>query len=116
MEADAGIALVTPTGGVDLFPPGAAIDPTSYRTSLDEVGVPHEWIDGPEVRRRWPAFGRGTAVTDDVMAIYSPSTGIVAADQATATLHRLAVEHGAELRPTHARPRAAILSVARSTS
>ena len=53
----------------------------------------------PEVRRRWPAFGRGTAVTDDVMAIYSPSTGIVAADQATATLHRLAVEHGAALRP-----------------
>ena len=60
--------------------------------------MPYEWIDGGEVRRRWPAFGRGTAVTDDVMAIFSAQTGIVPADRATAALHRLAVEHGASLR------------------
>ena len=100
VEADCGTAIITPTGGLDLFPPGAAIDPDSYRTSLDEVGVPYEWIDGGEVRRRWPAFGRGTAVTDDVMAIFSAQTGIVPADRATAALHRLAIEHGATLRPT----------------
>ena len=99
MEADGGTPIVTPTGGIDLFPPGAAIDPGSYRTSLDEVGVPYEWIDGAEVRRRWPAFERGTAVSDDVMAIFSAQTGIVPADRATAALHRLAVEHGALLRP-----------------
>ena len=107
VEADGGTPIVTPTGGVDLFPPGAAIDPGSYRTSLDEVGVPYEWIDGAEVRRRWPAFGRGTAVTDDVMAIFSAQTGIVPADRATAALHRLAVEHGATASAQHARPRAA---------
>jgi sarcosine oxidase len=94
-----GSPLVTVTGGVDLFPPGAAIDAQTYRTSLDEVGVPHEWIDGREVRRRWPAFARGTAVTDDVVAIYSPATGIVPAALATSTLHRLAAAGGAELRP-----------------
>jgi sarcosine oxidase len=90
---------VTRTGGVDLFPPGAAIDPSTYRSSLDACGVDHEWIDGAEVRRRFPAFGRGTAVTDDVMAIYSDETGIIPAAEATAILHRLAVEHGARLRP-----------------
>ena len=58
VEADCGTAIITPTGGLDLFPQ-AAFDPDSYRTSLDEVGVPYEWIDGGEVRRRWPAFGRG---------------------------------------------------------
>ncbi len=99
VEADAGTTIVTPTGGIDLFPPDAAIDWVSYRTSLDEIGVPYEWIDGSEVRRRWPAFGRGTAVTDEVMAIFSAQTGIVPAGQATATMHRLAVEHGALLRP-----------------
>jgi sarcosine oxidase len=61
--------------------------------------VPYEWIDGAEVRRRWPAFARGTVVDDDVMAIHSPETGIVPAGFGTATLQRLAIEHGAHLRP-----------------
>lgn len=99
VEQDSDATIVTRTGGVDLFPPGAAIDPSAYRSSLDACGVDHEWIDGAEVRRRFPAFGRGTAVTDDVMAIYSDETGIIPAAEATAILHRLAVEHGARLRP-----------------
>ncbi len=78
--------------------PAAAIDPQPYRRSLDEVGVPYEWIDGGEVRRRWPAFARGTVVTDDVMAIFSPTSGIVPAQRATAVLHDLARERGAQLR------------------
>ena len=99
VESDAGESLITRTGGVDLFPADAAIDPTPYRSSLDTVGVPHEWIDAAEIRRRWPAFGRGTVVDDEVMGIYSPDTGIVPAGRATATLQRMAVQHGAVLRP-----------------
>jgi sarcosine oxidase len=99
VEADSGTKIVTRTGGVDLFPAGAAIDAAPYRSSLDDVGVPYEWIDGAEVRRRWPAFARGTAVNHDVMAIYSPDTGIVPAASATATLQRVAAAHGAVLRP-----------------
>jgi monomeric sarcosine oxidase len=99
VEAERGTAIVTRTGGVDLFPAGAAIDAATYRASLDEVGVPYEWIDGAEVSRRWPAFARGTAVGDDVQAIYSPDTGIVPAASATAALQRLAAQHGATLRP-----------------
>ncbi|MBI5089571.1 MAG: FAD-dependent oxidoreductase [Actinobacteria bacterium] len=99
VEADDGSEIVTITGGIDLFPPGAAIDHRSYTSSLDAAGVAFEWIDGAEVRRRWPAFAGGTAITDDVMAIHSAETGIVPAARATATLQRLATGHGAALHP-----------------
>ena len=98
VERDADMTIITRTGGVDLFPADAAIDPAPYRDSLASNGVPYEWVDGAEVRRRWPAFARGSVVTDDVMGIVSAETGIVPAGPATATLQRLAVEHGATLR------------------
>jgi sarcosine oxidase len=99
VERDSGEAIVTRTGGVDLFPDGGTIDPSSYTSSLDAVGVPYEWIDGVEVCRRWPAFADGDILDDSVMAIYSPDTGIVPAGRGTAILQRLAREHGADLCP-----------------
>jgi sarcosine oxidase len=60
--------------------------------------VPYEWIDDAEVRRRWPAFDRGSIVRDGVMGLVSADTGIVPAGPGTATLQRLAAAHGAELR------------------
>lgn len=98
VERDGDTTLVTRTGGVDLFPPGAAIAPGAYRDSLDAVGVPYEWIDDAEIRRRWPAFARGSLVADGVMGLASADTGIVPAGPGTATLQRLATAHGAELR------------------
>ncbi|MDH3293749.1 MAG: FAD-dependent oxidoreductase, partial [Acidimicrobiia bacterium] len=98
VEADADLTLITRTGGVDLFPANAAIDPRPYRNSLDANGVEYEWLDGDEVRRRWPAFTQGTLVDDAAFAIHSAATGIVPANRGAATLRRLAVEHGAELR------------------
>jgi sarcosine oxidase len=56
LEREAGERLVVVTGGLDLFPPGAAIPPGPYRASLEACGVPHRWLDGAEVMRRWPAF------------------------------------------------------------
>ena len=102
VERESGESIITRTGGVDLFPEGGTIDPSSYTSSLDAVGVPYEWIDGVEVRRRWPAFADGDLVDDSVMAIYSPETGIVPAGRGTAILQRLAHERGAELRPNTA--------------
>ncbi|MCU1359706.1 MAG: solA [Ilumatobacteraceae bacterium] len=98
VEADGDTQIITTTGGVDLFPPGAAIDHRSYTSSLDAANVPYEWIDGAEVRRRWPAFAGGTLIDGDVGAIHSPETGIVPAGRGTATLQRLATTHGADLR------------------
>jgi sarcosine oxidase len=99
VEGDADEEIITRTGGIDVFPAGAAIDPAPYRASLDEVDVPYEVIDAAEIRRRWPAFDRGTAIDGDVHAIYSADTGIVPAGRATATLQHLAVAYGAQLRP-----------------
>ena len=45
LEADTGEQLVTVTGGVDLFPPGAAIPAVDYTASMNEVSVPYEVLD-----------------------------------------------------------------------
>jgi sarcosine oxidase len=99
VESDAEEEIILRTGGIDLFPPGAAIDPEPYRSSLTACGVRHEWIDAGEVRRRWSAFARGTVIDGDVMAIHSPETGIVPAARGTAILQRLADAYDAEFRP-----------------
>ncbi|MDH3299102.1 MAG: N-methyl-L-tryptophan oxidase [Acidimicrobiia bacterium] len=99
VEAEAGRAVITTTGGLDLFPPGAAIDPADYRSALAEVGVEHEWLDGDEIRRRWPAFACGILVDGEMLAIHSPDTGIVPPARATGLLQELAVANGARLRP-----------------
>jgi sarcosine oxidase len=98
VEAESRQRMITITGGVDLFPVDAAIDHRSYTTSLDAERVPYEWIDGAEIRRRWPAFAAGSLVTDDVMGVYSPQTGIVPAGPGTKVMQELAVARGAVLR------------------
>src|SRR6188768_157715 len=52
VERDADEQLITRTGGIDIFPADAAIDPAPYRDSLDANGVPYEWLDAGEIRRR----------------------------------------------------------------
>ena len=98
VEAESRQRMITITGGVDLFPPNAAIDHRTYTASLDAEHVPYEWIDGAEIRRRWPAFAAGEIVTDDVMGVYSPQTGIVPAGPGTQVMQQLAVARGAQLR------------------
>src|SRR3954447_10288005 len=52
----AGRPLVTTTGGVDLFPPGAAIAESDYSASLAACGVPFEQLSPAEVAARWPVI------------------------------------------------------------
>lgn len=97
VEAESRRLMITITGGVDLFPPNAAIDHRTYTSSLDAESVPYEWIDGAEIRSRWPAFAAGDIVTDDVMGVYSPQTGIVPAGPGTRVMQELATARGAVL-------------------
>jgi sarcosine oxidase len=94
LERDSGRRLVTRTGGLDLFPPGAAIDPATYTSSLDEAGVPYRVLDVAEVRARWPQF----RLPAGTLALHQGDTGVVHASATTTLLRRLAEAHGAVLR------------------
>src|SRR5262245_11027138 len=56
LEADAGVRVVTTTGGLDLFPPNAAIPEADYANSMVAEGVPFERLDAAETMRRIPAW------------------------------------------------------------
>jgi sarcosine oxidase len=90
----AGEQLVTTTGGLDLFPPNAAIPMADYTSSLAECGVSYELLDAPSVAARWPRV----RLPDGGVALYQADTGIVHAAKTVATMQRLAVDRGAELR------------------
>ncbi len=94
LERAAHRRLVMPTGGLDLFPRAAAIDPATYTSSLSDVGVPYEVLDVADVRARWPQL----RLPDDTTALYQADAGVVHAGATSALLRRLAVGHGARLR------------------
>ena len=94
LERVSGEQLVTTTGGLDLFPPDAAIPAVDYTTAMGECGVAYEELDRDDLRRRWPQFDP----PEGTRALYQPDSGIVPAARTVALLHRLAREHGAELR------------------
>jgi sarcosine oxidase len=94
LERESGERLVSTTGGLDLFPPDAAMSAVDYTSSLAGCGVPFQILDAAEVTARWPAI----ALPDATMAIYQGDTSIVPAGRATATMQRLARLRGARLR------------------
>jgi sarcosine oxidase len=89
----AGTPLVVVTGGIDLFPAGAAIPIDDYTASMDAVGVPYEVLDAAAVMDRWPQWH----LDPGVVALHQADTGIVAAEEATGALRARAVELGARL-------------------
>ena len=94
LEREAGTALVTTTGGVDLFPPDPAILPIDYTQSMDEVGIAYEPLDADQVTARWPQL----RVPDGTLALFQADAAIVPAGHTTAVLHDRARSLGAELR------------------
>ncbi|MBA2389794.1 MAG: N-methyl-L-tryptophan oxidase [Geodermatophilaceae bacterium] len=93
LEESSGASLVTTTGGVDLFPPGAAIPMIDYTTAMDTEDIAYDVLDADEVTARWAALRPppGTA------ALYQAETGIVPAARGTTVMQRLATVRGATL-------------------
>ena len=75
VEAGIGDRVVVTTGGIDLYPPDAHGLGADYERSLDEVGLPYEWMDAGEAMRRWPQW----RLDDDVRVMYQEASGIAAA-------------------------------------
>jgi monomeric sarcosine oxidase len=93
LEADSGERLVTKVGGLDLFPPGAAIPVDDYTTSMSALEVQYETLDGTDIQRRWPQF----AVPPDTVGLYQARASIVPAARGTATMQAQARRFGATL-------------------
>ncbi len=94
VEAEAGVRIVTTTGGLDLWPADPAIPKADYTDSLAAEGVPFDLLDGPEIRRRWPQWH----VDDDVTGMWQARGGLADPFKGNAAHRRLASGHGATLR------------------
>ena len=94
LEEDAGEELLVRTGGLDLWPEGAAIPMGDYVTSLEGCGIPFELLDAAEITRRWPQW----RLSDDVRGLYQTRGGIAPAIRCNRAHRRMARLHGAELR------------------
>jgi sarcosine oxidase len=93
LELEAGERVVTRTGGLDLFPPGAAIAEHDYVDSMAAEGVPFDSLDRAEVMRNWPQW----RLDDGTNALFQAETGIVDPIRGNAAHQRLAIAHGAVL-------------------
>lgn len=99
LESMGDTELVTAVGGLELFPADASSDPDTVSSALWSSGVAFDWLDGNEVRSRWPVFAAGSLVGSDVRAVHCADTAIVPPGRALHLVQHLAVRHGAELRP-----------------
>jgi monomeric sarcosine oxidase len=93
VEREAGVQIVTRTGGLDVAPRVAKIPLSDYASSMDAEGVTYEHLDGPEVARRWPQW----RLTDEHHGLYQADGGLADPNRANAAHQRLAREHGATL-------------------
>jgi sarcosine oxidase len=93
-EEVAGETFVTVTGGLIFIPQDSPYSVTGFSTSLEAEGVPFEVLDRDEVAARWPQF----RLPENVLAVYTPDSGIVHANRSVAALQMQARAHGAVIR------------------
>lgn len=92
LERDSGEQLLIVTGGLMLGPEGSDTISGS-RTSAELYDIPHELLDAPEIRRRFPQF----RPDDSTVGLYEPSAGAVRPEAGILAHLRLAEQHGATL-------------------
>lgn len=94
LEKDAGESLIVKTGGLDLWPPQAAIPMSDYAESLTACKIPFTILDAAEIMRQYPQF----RLSDDVVGLFQAEGGIAPAAKCNAAHQRCARQHGATLR------------------
>ncbi len=94
VEDLAGARIVTKTGGLDFFPPGAAIEAVDYISAMSVEDVPFDSLDTGEVGRRWPQW----TLPDDTQILYQADSGIADPSAGNAAHRHLALAAGATLR------------------
>jgi monomeric sarcosine oxidase len=96
---DAREPLFHPTGVLWLARAGDRYTADTLAT-LARVGVPHEALDAPAIRARYPQF----VLDDDVWGIFEPQSGALMARRAVQAVVREAVRAGAEYRTAAVAP------------
>jgi sarcosine oxidase len=94
LENESGEDLVLRVGGLDLFPPNAAIPIDDYSSSMAACGVRFDVLDVGEVAGRWPQF----RLPAGTVALFQERASIVPAGHGTAVMQTQARRFGAELR------------------
>ena len=83
---------MTQVGGLDLFPPDAAIPIDDYTTSMAACGVEFETLDRLAIEERWPQF----ALPEGTVGLYQERGSIVPAARGTAAMQAQARRFGAD--------------------
>ena len=91
--------LFQPTGVLWLAHTGDRYTADTLAT-LASAGVPHEALDAPAIRARYPQF----VLNDDVWGIFEPESGALMARRAVQAVVREAVRAGAEYRTAAVAP------------
>ncbi len=92
LEEEVGRQVLFRTGGLDMAAHGFP-QARHARASAEQFGLPHEWLTGEEIRRRWPAWTIG----DDWEACYSPDSGFLLVEPALQSLMLAATRAGVVL-------------------
>jgi sarcosine oxidase len=93
LEAESGQSLLRITGGLTIGPAdNSAV--TGVVASAEQYGLAYERLTPAETVARFPGF----RLTDDLVAIYQPNSGILFPESCVAAHQMLAARHGAELR------------------
>jgi sarcosine oxidase len=93
LEREAGVSILTPTGGFYGGLTGSAVLDGAIR-SAEEHDLPHEVIDTDEIRRRWPVF----IPPDGARALIEEQAGFLRADVAVEAQLTVTERLGAVLR------------------
>ncbi|MBA2277432.1 MAG: N-methyl-L-tryptophan oxidase [Chloroflexia bacterium] len=97
LEAATGTNFLIRTGGLDMAAPGFGHAVAARRSAL-EYDLPHEWLTGAEVNRRWPTW----RLPDDWEVCYSPDAGFLEVEPSLRALATEMARHGGELRTEEA--------------